>query len=579
MKIKPAGKVLIGLLIAGGIFGGVTWWKSAPKVVGESATVGKVVIPDAPEASLSGTAAVKYELPSTTAASNGGLVIKWQQMAWNSQTGLNYANGGPRTTKGSLMDKAGIDMTIVRQDDCMQSCTDMAKYIQDYKAGNTKDGFFITFMGSGIPNFLNSIDRAVKELGPEYAPVAFLTFGKSYGEDQVMGPYDIKQNPQNMKGKVLRGVRLDGDIDLALKYAGDNGVRVNANEKLYDPEALNLSYGKDFLSVVVDYNQGLKETRKLVRNGKTAGDTTVEIDMVATWTPGDVNVMNGRKGVTIVSTRTYASIMPNITITCKKFLRDNATKLEDMVIAIAQAGDQVRSFDDVKAYATALNAKIWNEQDGKYWLKYYNGEQRDKNTYLGGSMVFNLADMAKMFGLNGNSDVYKEVYNTFGNLQSKLYPEDLPTIIPYAKAVDKSIINSVISNHPELLEGKALEVEYAAEISEKVSSKDVHINFETGSYKISQSSYATLNDIYSSAITGEGLKIGIYGHTDNVGDPSANRTLSENRANAIRDFLIAKGVPRNRLETKGYGEDQPIADNNTESGKAQNRRVQIVLGN
>jgi OmpA-OmpF porin, OOP family len=579
MKLKKSGKIALFALIAIGAFFGIKWYQNKPKTVQDSSTVGKVAIPDVPEASLKGTAAVKYDLPQSSPAMNGGLKVTIAEMPWASQTSLNYANGGERTTKGSLLDKAGFDVQIIRQDDCMKSCADLIKNIKDYKNGDTKDGVFIIFMGSGIPNYLNSIAEAVKDLGPEYQPVAFFSSGKSYGEDQVIGPGEIKRDPKQLKGKVLRGVRLDGDIDIALKFAGDNGVKINANEKTYDPEALNLSYGNDFLSVVNDYNQGLHETRKLVRNGKTAGDTTVSIDLVATWTPGDVNaIVKGKGGATIISTRQYASMMPNIYITCKKFLNDNRSKIEEFIGVVAQAGDQIRTFEDVKKYACKLNAQIWAEEDEKYWYELYNGKQFNSEAFLGGSMVFNLADISKLFGLNGTPDIYKEVYNTFGTLQSKLYPDVLPKYVDYSKAMDKSLIMSVVANHPELLEGKALETKYNDEITDKVASKDIHINFETGSATISTSSFDDLNQIYSSAITAEGLKIGVYGHTDNVGSPEKNQLLSEQRASSVRSYLIKKGLPVNRIESKGYGESEPIADNNIEAGRAQNRRVQIVLG-
>src|SRR5687767_821134 len=193
-KVKPAGKIGIIIVLAILAFFGAKWWMGRPKDVGDSHTVGKVTVPDAPESSLSGTAAVKVGMPSKSPTGTG-LKIVWNEMAWNSQTGLNFANGGPETRKGSLMEKAGLNIQIVRQDNCMKSCTDMAKYIQDYAGGKTKDGFFITFMGSGIPAYLRGIAEATKELGPEYAPVAFLTFGKSYGEDQVIGSERFKNNP------------------------------------------------------------------------------------------------------------------------------------------------------------------------------------------------------------------------------------------------------------------------------------------------------------------------------------------------------------------------------------------------
>ena len=67
--------------------------------------------------------------------------------------------------------------------------------------------------------------------------------------------------------------------------------------------------------------------------------------------------------------------------------------------------------------------------------------------------------------------------------------------------------------------------------------------------------------------------IDIYGHTDSVGADAYNQTLSENRARAVADYLSMQGVNKVRMATLGYGETQPIADNETESGRAANRRL------
>ncbi|MCP4978806.1 MAG: OmpA family protein, partial [Maribacter sp.] len=72
-------------------------------------------------------------------------------------------------------------------------------------------------------------------------------------------------------------------------------------------------------------------------------------------------------------------------------------------------------------------------------------------------------------------------------------------------------------------------------------------------------------------------KFTVEGHTDSVGSAKLNQTLSESRANSVRDFLIDKGIGSSRLSAIGYGEDKPIATNNTRSGRKQNRRVEINL--
>jgi outer membrane protein OmpA-like peptidoglycan-associated protein len=187
--------------------------------------------------------------------------------------------------------------------------------------------------------------------------------------------------------------------------------------------------------------------------------------------------------------------------------------------------------------------------------------------------------MANTYGLGDDKvDRYKAVYNTFGNLMVKMYPSLMPSFLAYEKAVDKSFLFSVISNHPELLEGKAMETKYANEITETVSSKSYSIEFETGSAVIKSSSFRMLDEIFESAVVAEGLKLGVYGHTDNVGSDETNQPLSERRANAVRAYLLRKGLKENRIESKGYGAEKPIADNNTDAGKRKNRRVEIVLG-
>src|SRR6201996_2015430 len=117
IKLKPAGKLLIiAVIVTGGILG-VKYYQNRPKEAGKAVELGKVALPDAPEASLI-SHAVLFMLPSSSDAVNGGTRILWERMAWNAQFSGMYANGGVRTTKGSLFDKASLDITYIRQDDC-----------------------------------------------------------------------------------------------------------------------------------------------------------------------------------------------------------------------------------------------------------------------------------------------------------------------------------------------------------------------------------------------------------------------------------------------------------------------------
>jgi outer membrane protein OmpA-like peptidoglycan-associated protein len=79
-------------------------------------------------------------------------------------------------------------------------------------------------------------------------------------------------------------------------------------------------------------------------------------------------------------------------------------------------------------------------------------------------------------------------------------------------------------------------------------------------------------------VQAENTKLTVVGHTDNVGNADANLALSKSRAQAVVDYLKQKGIPANRFQlVDGKGQSNPIADNNTASGKALNRRVVITL--
>ena len=105
------------------------------------------------------------------------------------------------------------------------------------------------------------------------------------------------------------------------------------------------------------------------------------------------------------------------------------------------------------------------------------------------------------------------------------------------------------------------------------------VNFVTGSDRLDAGAVRAINELARFMIRcaeEAGLTAEIGGHTDNVGDEQANLELSQRRAEVVRDQLAARGVPADALVARGYGMTQPIADNETEEGRARNRRTSIV---
>lgn len=101
--------------------------------------------------------------------------------------------------------------------------------------------------------------------------------------------------------------------------------------------------------------------------------------------------------------------------------------------------------------------------------------------------------------------------------------------------------------------------------------------FETGRFTIKQDAQISLARVATIIKLNPSLHIQVEGFTDSVGTPAANQTLSENRAFAVRDFLVQNGVPRDNVTARGFGATNFVADNSTPAGRAQNRRVNMIV--
>ncbi|RAH37216.1 OmpA family protein [Halomonas sp. SL1] len=103
------------------------------------------------------------------------------------------------------------------------------------------------------------------------------------------------------------------------------------------------------------------------------------------------------------------------------------------------------------------------------------------------------------------------------------------------------------------------------------------VTFGFDSSELTMQARNALNDVSSVLTQYPETRVNIAGHTDSTGDASYNQRLSERRAQAVGSYLSQSGVASNRLYMNGYGENQPVASNETEAGRAQNRRVEITL--
>lgn len=103
------------------------------------------------------------------------------------------------------------------------------------------------------------------------------------------------------------------------------------------------------------------------------------------------------------------------------------------------------------------------------------------------------------------------------------------------------------------------------------------VSFDTSSYTLKPALRPVLDTVARSLNENQGLRAHVVGHTDSTGQAAYNQTLSENRASAVTNYLARQGVAAQRMSSEGRAATDPIADNNTAAGRAENRRVEIYL--
>ena len=143
--------------------------------------------------------------------------------------------------------------------------------------------------------------------------------------------------------------------------------------------------------------------------------------------------------------------------------------------------------------------------------------------------------------------------------QITVYEKDIPPT-PEEVAQEKAI-DEAVSDAEETV------------IMEAVS----NLEFATGKSSISDKSVPALNKMAEMMVRNTKFKVILKGHTDDVGDPAANLKLSQDRVNSVIAYLVSKGIDKGRLVGLGYGDQRPIADNDTPEGRQKNRRVEFEI--
>ena len=505
-------------------------------------------------------AAQAAELPppskDVSSAVSSQPLVRIAEYAWNGNSGMIVANGGPRTTKGSIMESLKVNLELVRQDQVGELRNMLIKFVEEYDAGNAnpksdKSAAAVSVMGDGAPFLISTTQQSLDaKFGKgKYHVQVIGAIGLSYGEDKLIGPKSWKDNPKSMEGAVISSVVGDGDWVVNINYAFANKLRVNPDPTTYDAHAVNFVPSKDddyinsVKELIASQNTGYTVPLKEVVDGKLTGKTVNrKIDGATTWTPGDKMAFDALTGFTdVISTKDFNNQMATSVIIVKEWALKNDKLVSNVLKGSYIGSNQMKQYDSWAVRASEAVAATYNFKDAKYWYDLFKGQTGTKSGleyHVGGSKVFNYADAMQYYGINDGTNRYKSVYEQVSKYLLELNPSDFNNtcksgVVPYEDAVNLYFLKNI----NDINSGKTEKTDYSSDKTEIMANGEWNINFSTGSSSIEESSNKDLESIYNLLVQAENTKIKVIGHTDNTGNSNTNLVLSKGRAKSVVEFL------------------------------------------
>ncbi len=216
------------------------------------------------------------------------------------------------------------------------------------------------------------------------------------------------------------------------------------------------------------------------------------------------------------------------------------------------------SKDEISGVSEPLNAMVYE----------INGKRKNKGFAFAFSLhipISGFKDILKKKEIVVKDPVEKEKVTEDEEVTEKVEDKNEDIFEPEPKLKDCYTINEIedFLGKNESIKGKKI--------------CTININFETNKSKITKNSHNYLNLIVMMLESNPDMNMTINGHTDDIGEDDYNLTLSEKRAEAVKKYIVSKGINENRIAIKGYGESMPVDSNKSENGRRNNRRVEFEI--
>ena len=460
----------------------------------------------------------------------GGKVIA-AVSEWPGHMALVLGNGGLTTQPGSPAAEQGLDLKIVFIEDA-------AKKNQALQQGTVD---FVWQTVDELPISMGSYRQAKAEAR------AFLQIDWSRGGDACVASPEV-QTVEDLRGRK----------SAMMMFSPDHTVFefMITNSRLTREEILRVRKDTEFSPDDFTFGRRLFAERK--------------VDVACLWEPDVTLALESRPGAhRLFSTADATELVADVLL-ARSDLLDSRPEVAAKVARVWFAGVE-RALADRSAAARFIASTVPRFRDELGYDKTLAALDWVKWT--------DLSDNVRFFGIDGQAPGFDRVYNQADSIWIN-YPEaQIKDRFAPVTLRDDRIVRGIweeggrqVATRPERYQPAQ------AATGNPIFTKPVTINFRTSSANLDAESMAIINhQLLPQLEIARGMYIRVEGNTDSVGPEGPNRRLSERRAQAIVDYLISRGIERERVVARGNGSSRPMASNKTAEGRARNRRTDILF--
>jgi NitT/TauT family transport system substrate-binding protein len=443
-------------------------------------------------------------------------------VTWGGYAGGIVANDGFAPNPNSLFAKDyGVQVELLVIDD-------FEKSRDAFRAGGERGGVDIMW---------STVDAYALEFGglAKLNPKAFLQYDWSRGGDAIVVDNSI-QNVAGLRGKKLACAEATPSHYFALFALTQGGLTNRDVNWIFTTSAV--------------------EAANVYKAGK--------VDAAVSWSP-DVYMAAKERGHILASTKEASNLIADIFVSRGDFIEQHPEDIRRFTAGWLKGVERANANPDRTAALLAKSFSGIGLEDAKGML-----EDVKLPSY---------AENRAFFSGQGSLVSYGSIYKTAQGIWRKV--GKISEVFEPYQTVDTRFLEGAAEFFPETGAAPKPEFEFKAPpkpAAASILTKTVSIYFPSGSSSLDENAKAVLDtQVVELAATFGSAYLRVAGNTDNVGNRDANMRLSQARANAVAQYLTTKGFERNKFDVVGHGPDKPVASNDSEEGRAKNRRTDFEV--